>query len=70
MVDLYNGVFAPALTVPGNWNGSTSPCNAGTVSSAYRAATVQVLNYFRAMTGLPADLTELTGASTSPRRRP
>ena len=63
VVDLYNGVFAPALTVPGNWNGSTSPCNAGTVSSAYRAASVQVLNYFRAMTGLPADIAELTGAS-------
>ena len=63
VIDLYNNLFVPALATPNNWNGSTSPCNAGTVSSAYRTATLQVLNYVRAMTGLPADLTDLSGAS-------
>jgi hypothetical protein len=63
VVNLFNTVYTPALAVPGNWNGSTASCNPGTVSPTFGSATVQMINYYRAMTGLPADLSEDVGAS-------
>ena len=54
VVDFYNTAYLPALAVSNDWNGSVSGCNAGSTSAAYTNATLDMVNYFRAMTGLPA----------------
>src|SRR3990167_2540769 len=35
------------------WTGSTATCAAGTIAAAYQNATLGLINYFRAMAGLP-----------------
>ena len=52
---LYNDVYLPALAVPSQWTG-ISGCNPGATSAAYATATIDAVNFFRAMTGLPAAL--------------
>jgi uncharacterized protein YkwD len=56
VVDFYNLVYRTALAVPNDWNGSVSGCNAGSTSAAYANATLDMVNYFRAMAGLPASV--------------
>jgi hypothetical protein len=63
VVDLYKNVYDPALKVAHGWTGSVQTCNPGTVSAAYASAETQLLNYYRAMTGLPADVGEDLAAS-------
>ena len=48
VVDFFNTVYIPALAPQANWNGSAASCNPGSVSPAYAAAELQMLNYFRA----------------------
>jgi hypothetical protein len=57
VVDFYNGVYVAARAVANDWNGSVAGCNAGTTSAAYANATMDMVNYYRAMTGLPAAVT-------------
>jgi hypothetical protein len=57
VVDAYNTRFLPALAVASGWNGSINGCVPGTTSAAYEAATLQAVNYFRAMAGLPDTVT-------------
>lgn len=57
VVDLFNAVYVPALSLPSAWNGSIATCTAGFTSAAYADATIQMVNYFRAMSGLPGGLT-------------
>jgi uncharacterized protein YkwD len=40
-----------------NWNGSHTNCTPGTTSSAFKEAILQRINYFRAMAGVPAEVT-------------
>ena len=40
-----------------NWTGDHAICNAGTTSQAYKDALLLELNYFRAMAGVPAEVT-------------
>jgi hypothetical protein len=63
VVNFYNSVYLPALAPNANWNGSVNGCNPGSVNPAFAAAEIQMLNYFRAMVGLPADLVDNSGAS-------
>lgn len=56
VVDYYNSVYLPALAVPNDWTGTVAGCNAGVTSAAYADATMDMVNYFRAMTGLPASV--------------
>jgi uncharacterized protein YkwD len=55
-VDLYKNVY---LTSSGtaNWSGSQSGCTPGTTDTNYKLAVLQRINYFRAMAGVPADIT-------------
>ena len=39
------------------WNGSLAQCLPGTTSLAYEEATIRRVNYYRAMAGLPGDVT-------------
>ena len=57
VVDFHNAVYVPALAVANGWTGNTAGCVAGTTSPAYANATLDMVNYFRAMTGLPAVVT-------------
>jgi hypothetical protein len=63
VVSFFNNVYVPAWTPTANWNGNAASCNPGSVNPAFAAAEVQMINYFRAMVGLPADLVESSPAS-------
>ena len=39
------------------WNGDLGACNAGETSQRFRDAVLRRINYFRAMAGVPADIT-------------
>jgi uncharacterized protein YkwD len=56
-VSLYQTMYVGSGEVSPEWTGSTASCDAGDVSAAYRDAGLQRLVYFRAMAGLPANLT-------------
>ncbi len=53
----YDNVLLSALAVQPGWTGSVAGCNPGATSQAYTNATLSAVNFFRAMTGLPADIT-------------
>src|SRR6185295_15738780 len=58
VVSFYYNVYVPAIAVPANWaGGSIGGCAPGDTSQDYKDATAQMINYFRAMTGLPGDVT-------------
>ena len=50
-------------TPDAQWSGSTTTCAPGTTSAAYRQATLDRINYFRSMAGVPADVVENTNLS-------
>ncbi len=52
--DAEYGKTTPAM----NWTGNRGSCTAGTTSTAFRNATVERVNYFRAMAGVPATVAE------------
>lgn len=57
VVALYHDVYVPALAVPMDWTGDITTCDPGATSVAYADATIQLVNYFRAMAGLPGTVT-------------
>ncbi len=54
---LFYNDYAPAFSTASDWTGSTSTCSSGSASVAFRADVLMVINYFRAMAGLPGDVT-------------
>ena len=57
VVQFYQTVYAASEGVPSEWNGNYDPCAAGTTSQACIEATVLRVNYYRAMVGLPGNVT-------------
>jgi hypothetical protein len=57
VVDAYNTRLVPAMNVAPGWTGSIAGCVPGTTTAAYEAATLQAVNYYRAMAGLPDNIT-------------
>lgn len=53
----YDTYYADAFSTTKSWSGSTGSCTAGSISQAYRDEVLQVFNFYRAMTGLPWDVT-------------
>jgi hypothetical protein len=53
---LYRNVYAAEDTVVSGWNGSVSPCNAGTTTQAFQDATIERVNVLRALAGLSGDV--------------
>lgn len=53
----YNRVYQASEGVPIGWTGNLAACNPGTVSQAYQDATALRVNYYRAMAGLPSNIT-------------
>lgn len=52
VVNAYLDRFVPALNVPLTWTGNTASCVAGTVNQAATDATLEMVNFFRNMSGL------------------
>lgn len=57
VTSLFETVFEPAFSVPMGWTGSIAGCVPGTTGVAYLDATLDVINFLRAMSGLPGDVT-------------
>src|SRR6185295_15998800 len=56
-VNLFQTVYRASEGVAIVWNGDRASCTPGTDAQAYSDATVLRVNYFRAMAGLPGDVT-------------
>jgi hypothetical protein len=56
VVQLYYSLYVPTSSVDADWTGSISGCDAGTTSNAYINATLQRINYYRAMVGLSREI--------------
>lgn len=41
------------LRLNANWNGTVNPCHAGSATTEFTTATLEAINWFRAMSGLP-----------------
>jgi hypothetical protein len=57
VVQLYQTTYQASQGITSAWTGNRSSCTAGTTSQAYVDATMMRVNYFRAMAGLPSDVT-------------
>jgi hypothetical protein len=54
VVNLYNTLYVPGNSVAMGWTGSGTPnCVAGSTSAAYRHATLDRVNFYRQISGLP-----------------
>ncbi len=53
---LYRNVYVAEDSLTNGWNGSVSPCNAGATAQAYQNATLERVNVFRALAGLPGNI--------------
>jgi uncharacterized protein YkwD len=60
---LYRNVYVAEDSVVNNWNGSVVPCNAGATAAAFQAATFERVNVFRALAGLPGNITAFSGTT-------
>jgi hypothetical protein len=57
VVRFFQSVYQVSAGVELGWNGDTANCVPGATSPAYLDATLLRVNYFRAMAGLPGDIT-------------
>src|SRR5688572_13324623 len=53
----YRTIFNASENVPMGWTGSYATGNAGDTSAAFKKATRLRINFFRALVGVPADIT-------------
>jgi hypothetical protein len=54
VVNLYNTLYVPGNSASMGWTGAVPPtCTPGAVSAAYRQATLDRVNFFRQVSGLP-----------------
>ena len=57
VADLFQTVYRASEGVAMGWNGDSPTCTPGTNALAYSDATILRVNYYRAMAGLPGDVT-------------
>lgn len=53
----FYSVYLASENIPIGWTGDIASCDPGTVSADYLDATLTRINYFRAMAGVPSDVT-------------
>ena len=53
----FNAVFYSGNGVAPNWTGNLANCDPGTTSTVYQDAVLRRINFYRAMAGVPADVT-------------
>ena len=56
-LDFYQTYYLPSEGAEIGWTGDHGSCNPGITSQAFRDAVTLRINYFRAMAGVPADIT-------------
>lgn len=56
-INFYINYYVSTQDVAPDWNGAHDTCLAGETTPGFRAAVLQRINYFRAMAGIPADVT-------------
>ena len=56
-LNFYNAVYNVAPAPAADWTGSHAACNPGTTADNFQDAVLDRINYFRAMAGVPADVT-------------
>ena len=52
VVSFYENVYLPVFSVPMNWTGNPTTCDAGSTSQAYIDASFDLINFYRAMVEL------------------
>ncbi len=57
VLSLYASEYESGSDLPSSWTGSQSACNAGDIPAALRESTLRRINWFRAMAGVPANVT-------------
>jgi hypothetical protein len=57
VIEFYNTYYVMPENLDPQWTGDAAACNAGATSEAFRAAVLRRINFFRAMAGVPADIT-------------
>jgi cysteine-rich secretory family protein len=57
VVNFWNTVYMASEGIDAEWTGDVTSCTAGTTSAAYHEATLRRVNFFRAMVGLPDNVT-------------
>lgn len=57
VISLYNSAYKAAPASPMGWTGNLSTCDAGSTSQAYRDSLQRLVNFFRTMAGVPANIT-------------
>jgi len=60
---LYFSTYLPEDNVTNGWSGSIAGCNAGTSATLFQAATLERINVYRAMAGLPGNLVLYSGTT-------
>lgn len=55
--NFYNTVYVASEGVAMGWTGAHAGCDPGTTAPVFREAVLRRINYFRAMAGVPADVT-------------
>jgi len=60
---LYLNQYLAQSTVVNGWAGSISPCNAGSTAQAFQDATINRVNLYRALAGLPGNISQFSGGS-------
>ena len=55
----FQSIYLPEGAVPIGWNGNVGACSAGSTTTAYRQATIDRVNFYRALAGLPGNITLL-----------
>jgi hypothetical protein len=66
VVNLYNTLYVPGNSASMGWTGAVPPtCTPGAVSAAYRQATLDRVNFFRRVSGLPEIAFFATSATAS-----
>ncbi|NNJ90999.1 MAG: hypothetical protein HKP55_04935, partial [Gammaproteobacteria bacterium] len=53
----YNSVYQASEDTPIDWSGDQSTCSAGDTSNDFKNAVLARINFFRAMAGVPANIT-------------
>ncbi len=53
---LYQAIYLTALETPPGWTGDLGTCDPGRTSAEYDVATLAMVNFFRALAGLPSDV--------------
>ena len=55
--NFFQSVYLSSEGVPSDWQGDIDGCNAGQTSPAFQQAALRRINWFRAMAGVPANVT-------------